>query len=188
MRKHPLTPEAALTVAVIRARGWECVKLGRRLKSPTGSAHWVTTADADEVASWFQAGYNVGLVCHERAGVAVLDPDVMLEWADMIDTLGPPSPPWVITGSGKLHYYVNWVPDCPPSSCGRTRSLGKLCAVPGSSRSSRPVPVHPDTGGEYRWITERLGFLCEPINPVPDPLPSLPDDWIIYLASYVYEH
>jgi hypothetical protein len=30
------------------------------------------------VADWFAAGANVGLVCHERTGVVVLDPDHVL--------------------------------------------------------------------------------------------------------------
>jgi len=48
-----------------------------------------------------------------------------------------------------------------------------------------PGSVHP-SGGLYKWITERLGFLCEPINPVTDPLPRLPGLWLAYLRSHVY--
>jgi hypothetical protein len=185
--RKALTSEAALTVEVVRARRWECVKLGRRLKYPTGAAHWITTTDADEVATWFAAGHNVGLVCHERSGTAVLDPDELLGWADMIDTLGQPSLPWVITGSGKLHYYIAWEPDLPAKLTWSDAIIGEIMRGPGQQQVVLPGSVHP-SGGEYRWITERLGFLCEPINPVDDPLPRLPDDWLIYLASYVYEH
>jgi hypothetical protein len=35
--------------------------------------------------------------------VAVLDPDDLLGWAELVDQLGQPCLPWVITGSGKLH-------------------------------------------------------------------------------------
>jgi hypothetical protein len=181
-----MNEEAKQTVAVIRARGWECVQLGRRLKKPV-TAHWVTTTDADEVARWFTAGHNVGLVCHERTGVAVLDPDNMLEWADMVETLGQPSLPWVLTGSGRLHYYVRWMPDLPAKITWADTSIGEIQRGPGQQQVVLPGSVHP-SGGTYRWITERLGFLCEPINPVADPLPTLPSDWRIWLASYVYGH
>jgi hypothetical protein len=33
----------------------------------------------DVVAAWFEAGFNVGIVCHERTGVAILDPAEFLE-------------------------------------------------------------------------------------------------------------
>jgi hypothetical protein len=101
--------DAELTVAAVRAKGWEVVKL--KGKKPVG-AHWEITKDADQVAAWLTAGHNIGLVCHERTGVAVLDPDTV-EWADMVDVVGPPCLPWVITGSGRLHYYIRWEPDLP---------------------------------------------------------------------------
>jgi len=93
-------------MGAMRAKGWEVVRL--RGKRPTGS-HWQVTKDADEVGRWIAAGDNIGLVCHQRTGVLVLDPDEALAWAEMIDGLGQPCAPWVITGSGRLHYYVNRV-------------------------------------------------------------------------------
>src|ERR1700687_737207 len=96
--------DAELTVAAVRAKRWEIVKLRPREKKPTGP-RWEITRDADHGATWIAAGFNIGLVCHERTGVAVLDPD-KVEWADMIDALGQPSFPWMLTGSGRLHYTI----------------------------------------------------------------------------------
>lgn len=181
-----MNPDATLTVEVVRARGWECVRLDQRKKSPPLGRRWQVTKDAAEVASWFTAGANVGLVCHQRTGIAVLDPDDVLGWADMVDTLGQPSLPWVITGSGKLHYYVHWLPDLPAKLIWRGEKIGEIQRGPGAQQVVLPGSVHP-SGGTYRWITERFGFLCEPIDPVTDSLPRLPGLWGAYLTSYVYD-
>lgn len=176
--------DAELTVAAIRARGWECVRLGRRTKKPDGP-RWQISRDAEEVASWFAAGSNVGLICHERTGVAVLDPDDLLGWADMIDTLGQPCLPWVVTGSGKLHYYVQWEPDLPAKLTWRGEVIGEIQRGPGLQQVVLPGSVHPN-GTRYRWITDSLGQLVEPIDPVADPLPRLPSLWLAYLRHHVY--
>ena len=181
-----MTPDAELTVAAVRARGWECVRLAPRAKKPDGP-RWQITKDADQVAEWFAAGANVGLVSHERTGVAVLDPDELLGWADMIDTLGQPALPWVITGSGRLHYYVRWLPELPAKLTWRGELIGEIQRGPGQQQVVLPGSVHP-SGGTYRWITERLGFLCEPIDPVKDPLPELPGLWRAYLCGQHYAH
>src|SRR5262245_56889728 len=115
--------DAELTVAAVRAKGWEVVKL--RGKKPVG-AHWQTTRDADEVARWIAERHNIGLVCHQRTGVAVLDPDKVMLWADMIDQLGQPCQPWVITGSGRLHYYVRWAGDLPAKLTWFGEPLGEI--------------------------------------------------------------
>jgi hypothetical protein len=176
--------DARLTVDVVRARKWECVRLRPREKKPAG-ARWQVTTDADIVASWFAAGANVGLVCHERNGVAVLDPDALLPWADMIDCLGQPSLPWVITGSGKLHYYIQWVPDLPAKLMWDDEIVGEVQRGPGQQQVVLPGSVHP-SGGSYKWITESFGWLVEPIHPVRDPLPKLTGEWLAYLRSHVY--
>jgi hypothetical protein len=178
-----VTPDAALTVDAVRARGWECVRLAPRGKKPSGP-RWQTTTSADEVAAWFAAGANVGLVCHERTGVAVLDPDQLHGWADMVETLGP-CLPWVITGSGKLHYYIRWEPGLPAKLTWKGETLGEIQRGPGQQQVVLPGSVHP-SGGTYKWITERLAFLCEPINPVTDPLPELPGEWLAYLRHDAY--
>jgi Bifunctional DNA primase/polymerase, N-terminal len=175
--------DAELTVAAVRARGWEVVKL--RGKRPVG-AHWQTTRDADEVARWIAADDNIGLVCHQRTGVAVLDPDDLLTWADMIDELGQPCLPWVLTGSERLHYYIAWEPDLPAKLTWDGKIIGEIQRGPGQQQVVIPPSRHPDTGRLYRWITESLGFLCEPIHPMADPLRELPGLWRAYLRAQVY--
>jgi Bifunctional DNA primase/polymerase, N-terminal len=179
-----MNADAELTVAAVRARGWECVRLRPREKKPDG-ARWQITRDADTVAEWFERGANVGLVCHQRTGVAVLDPDDLLGWADLIDQLGQPCLPWSITGSGRLHYYIRWSSGLPAKLTANTLArtvIGEIQRGPGQQQVVLPGSVHP-SGGTYRWITERLGFLCEPINPVRDPLPKLPGLWLAYLTA-----
>jgi hypothetical protein len=176
-------PDAELTVAAVRAKGWEVVKL--RGKKPVGD-HWQTTTDADQVAAWLAAGHNIGLVCHERTGVAVLDPD-QIEWADMVELLGQPCLPWVLTGRGRLHYYIRWEPDLPAKLEWTSGLIGEIQRGPGQQQVVLPPSVHPDTGLRYRWITEPLGALCEPINPVADPLPRLPGEWRAYLTACTFE-
>lgn len=180
-----MTVDAALTAEVLRARGWEAVRLGRRAKKPDGP-RWQVTKDATEVAAWFERGANVGLICHERSGVAVLDPDDLLGWADMVDTLGQPSAPWVITGSGRLHYYVAWTADLPAKITWKGEIVGEIQRGPGLQQVVLPPSIHPDTGARYRWITDDLGVLCEPIKPVSEPLPCLPGEWLAYLRAHVY--
>jgi hypothetical protein len=175
--------DAELTTGAVRAKGWEVVRL--RGKKPTGG-HWQTTRDADEVARWLAAGANIGLVCHERTGVAVLDADEMLDWADMIDTLGQPCLPWVITGRDRLHYYVRWAGDLPAKLVWGGKVIGEIQRGPGQQQIVLPPSRHPDTGEAYRWVTERLPFLCEPINPAEDALPELPGVWRAYLRAQVY--
>jgi hypothetical protein len=175
--------DAELTVAAVRARSWETVRL--RGKKPVG-AHWQITTDADEVGRWISAGDSIGLICHQRTGVLVLDPDKSLEWAEMIDTLGQPCAPWVITGSGRLHYYVAWTGDLPAKLTWYGKLIGEIQRGPGQQQVVLPPSRHPDTGVAYRWITESLGFLCEPINPVVNPLPSLPGLWLAYLRHQTY--
>lgn len=94
------------TLGAMQAHGWEIVRL--RGKKPIGQ-HWPITKDPAEVADWIkgQQQHRVGL-----PRVAVLDPDKLLPWADMIDDLGQPSLSWVITGSGKL--LLHHGERCPP--------------------------------------------------------------------------
>jgi hypothetical protein len=175
--------DAELTVAAVRAKGWEVVRLhGKR---PVGG-HWQITRDADEVARWLADGANIGLVCHERTGVAVLDPDSLMPWADMIDELGQPCLPWVLTGRGRLHYYIQWAGDLPAKLNWGGTIIGEIQRGPGQQQVVLPPSRHPDTGLPYRWITDAMGILCEPIDPVHDPLPELPGEWLAYLRAKVY--
>jgi bifunctional DNA primase/polymerase-like protein len=180
--------DAELTVAAVRVKHWEVVKLRRKDKVPAGK-HWEITTDADQVAAWLTARYNLGLVCHERTRVAVLDPDKPA-WADMIDALGQPCLPWTITGSGRLHYYVQWEPDLPAKLEWKGEIIGEIQRGPGQQQVVLPPSVHPDTETRYTWITGSLDVLCEPIHPVADPLPRLPALWLGYLRHdhFMREH
>ena len=178
-----------ITLAAIRRRGWEIVKLKGTTKKPAGR-HWDITTNADQVAAWLDAGDNIGLVCHERTGMAVLDPDRLSEWADMIDMLGQPSPAWVLTGSGKLHYYVQWMPHLPAKLTWRDTIIGEIQRGPGHQQVVLPPSRHPDTGRPYRWLGSSFQGFCEVIDPVSDPLPRLPGLWVAYFSheSYAREH
>ena len=175
--------DADLTIAAVHAKGWEVVRL--RGKKPVGP-HWQITTDSDEIAAWLAAGNNIGLVCHERTRIAVLDPDDLVAWADMIDALGQPSTPWVITGSGRLHYYLRWEPDLPAKLTWQGKTIGEIQRGPGQQQVVLPPSVHPTTALPYHWISESLSFLCEPTDPVSDPLPELPGLWRAYLRHQVY--
>jgi hypothetical protein len=174
-----MTADAALTVEVVRVRGWHCVRLAPRQKVPAGR-RWDISHDADTVARWFTRGFNVGLVCGKPSGVAVLDPDKPLLWADMIEALGQPSLPWALTGSGRLHYYIAWCDLLPAKLIWNRQIVGEIQRGPGLQQVVLPGSVHPNGSG-YRWITDRLGFLCEPIDPVHDPLPDIGGYWGAYL-------
>lgn len=181
-----LLADRARTLDAVRRRGWEVVKLQGRTKKPVGQ-HWEITTDADQVAAWLDAGANIGLVCHERTGVAVLDPDE-LEWVELIDMLGQPCLPWVLTGSGNLHYYIAWTNHLPAKLTWQGKIIGEIQRGPGQQQVVLPPSIHPDTGRPYRWISDGLlpTMLCEPINPVTDPLPRLPGLWAVYLKHDAY--
>ncbi len=175
------------TLAAMQAHRWKIVRL--RGKKPVG-AEWQITENPSEVARWVAGGDNIGLVCHERTGVAVLDPDALLPWADMIDALGQPCTPWVLTGSGRLHYYVAWTDCLPAKLTWRGEIIGEIQRGPGLQQVVLPPSRHPDTGRAYRWITESLGDLVVPVDPARDPLPELPGLWLAYLRheAFAREH
>lgn len=179
--------DTELTLAAIAAHGWEVVQLGPRAKRPMGS-RWQITKDPATAEAWLTAGSNLGLVCHQRTGVLVLDPDDGLAFADMIEALGQPCLPWVITGSGRLHYYVQWEPDLPAKLMWQGKTIGEIQRGPGQQQIVIPPSIHPQTGLSYKWITERLGFLVEPIDPVREPLPELPGEWRAFLRGQSYAH
>jgi hypothetical protein len=184
---HRAVTDRDRTLAAIAAKGWEVVRLGRRMKKPVDTT-WRVTGDADNVAQWLAAGHNIGLLCHERIGVAVLDADQLDAWADMVDTLGQPCLPWVLTGSGKLHYHVQWVADLPAKLMWDGVEVGEIQRGPGQQQVVLPPSIHPETGERYRWITDDLPFLVEPIDPVAEPLPTLPDAWRTHLQSKLHAY
>src|SRR5262245_1555032 len=158
------------TLAAVDGLPWEFVLLRPRDKRPAG-AHWQVSRDADEIGTHLSRGGNLGLVAHERAGLAIIDPDDLLAWADMIDTLGQPSDPWVHTGSGKLHYYIRWESNLPAKLTWRGELVGEIQRGPGQQQAVIPPSVHPTTGKPYRWL----------VDPATEPLVELPGEWRAYL-------
>ena len=110
----------------------------------------------------------------------------------MIDTLGQPALPWMVTGRGRLHYPVVWEPNLPAKLEWKGEVIGEIQRGPGQQQVVLPPSEHPDTGLRYRWITEALMpvILCEPIDPVTDALPRLPALWLGYLRHdhFMREH
>jgi hypothetical protein len=170
-------PDAQLTVDVIRARGWQAVLLAPRSKKPSGPA-WMVTKDAATVAQWFDAGFNVGLICHEDTGLAVLDADDLVVWTEMVATLGELSPPWTLTGGGGLHFYVQWVAGLPAKLLWNGLTVGEVQRGPGQQQVVLPGSIHPDTGEVYRWNADPLSDYTTLA------LPPLPEDWRLYLQGY----
>lgn len=163
-----------LTLAAVSTRHWQSVLLRPKEKKPSG-AHWHVSRDASELAAHLARGGNLGLVAHERTGLAVIDPDDLLAWADMIDTLGQPCLPWVETGSGRLHYYVRWEQDLPAKITWRGALVGEIQRGPGAQQVVMPPSVHPN-GKPYRWL----------VDPVSEPLPTLPGDWRCFFEAWTY--
>jgi hypothetical protein len=96
--------------------------------------------------------------------------------------------PWVITGSGRLHYYIGWEPGLPAKLSWHWQPIGEIQrGDPGQQQVVLPGSVHP-RGGVYAWITESLGRLVEPIDPVRDPLPTLPGIWRAYISGQSHAH
>jgi hypothetical protein len=181
-----MTRDAERTLAAMQTKRWEIIQLGPRRKKPIGQ-HWEITTNPDVVAQWLADSFNIGLVTHERTGLAVLDPDQLSPWCDMVETLGQPCLPWVVTGSGKLHYYVAWEP-FPAKLRWAGQIIGEIQRGPGQQQVVVPPSIHPATGDRYRWVTDDLEWCCEPIDPVADPLPRLPNAWREHVQSRSHAH
>ena len=167
--------DAELTLAMIEKRKLSVVLLAPRQKKPAGQ-RWQVTCDPRVAARHLRAGGNLGLVAGEPNGLAILDPDELLCWADMIDTLGQPCAPWVETGRGRLHYYIAWEPGLPAKLTWHGVIIGEIQRGPGLQQCVIPPSVHPDTGRPYRWL----------VDPALEPLPELPGLWRAYLRAKVY--
>jgi hypothetical protein len=163
---------------MVERRNFNVVLLAPQDKKPPLGRRWQVTNDPRVVDRHLRSGGNLGLVAGERNGVAILDPDELLCWADMIDTLGQPCAPWVETGSGKLHYYIAWEPGLPAKLTWPGVIIGEIQRGPGLQQAVVPPSVHPKTGRAYRWL----------VDPVTEPLPELPGEWRAYLRgrSYAY--
>ncbi len=167
-----LMPALDQTLLALRAHPWQYVVLGVRSKKPAGE-HWAVTTDPLRLTNWVADGGNLGLVCHESTGVAVLDPDRADAWDDMADALGPPGKAWVQTGSGKRHYYVAWESDLPAKLIWNGVTLGEIQRGPGQQQVVIPPSTHPDTCRRYEWL----------VDPATEPLEPLPQLWRSYLIG-----
>jgi hypothetical protein len=92
-----------------------------------------------------------------------------------------------VAGGCITTYYSAWIDGLPAKIEWKGAIIGEIQRGPGWQQVVLPGSVHP-SGGTYRWVTEALGFLCEPINPMTDPLPTLPGDWRAYLWSTTYDY
>jgi Bifunctional DNA primase/polymerase, N-terminal len=169
---RPPKDDRTLTLEAIRTRGWQAVLLAPRTKRPQGT-HWTITTVLTVITRHLDAGGNLGLLTHQRTGLAVLDPDQLVPWGQMIDMLGQPAAAWVLTGSGRVHYYVTWE-DLPAKLEGWDgRVIGEIQRGPGQQMIVAPPSIHPDTGARYRWL----------VDPVTEPLEPLPSLWRTRLWS-----
>ncbi len=166
------TTDTQKTVAALGTHPWRIVLLHPRSKKPTGDT-WNIVTDPAVILSHLGAGGNLGLLTRRETGVAVLDPDKILEWADMIDTLGQPGQAWVETGSGRLHYYVAWEPDLPAKLVWNNQIIGEIQRGPGQQQVVVPPSRHPENGRTYRWL----------VDPATEPLMPLPEEWRTYFRS-----
>lgn len=144
--------------------GWRLVLLEAKTKGPIGDT-WTITADRDHITRHLRSGGNVGLVTHEDTGVAVLDPDKLPPWADMIDALGQPASAWVETASGRLHYYVAWQPDLPAKLRWDGQIIGEIQRGPGLQQVVIPPSIV--AARPYQWL----------VDPAQEPLQPLPGLW-----------
>ena len=118
------------------------------------------------------------MIANETSGVAILDPDELLLWADMVDCLESPGAPLVETGRGRLHYWAAWVPGLPAKLSWRGVVIGEIQRGPGLQHCCIPPTIHPDTGKPYRWIAD----------PLTTPLLTLPGIWLAYLRAEAHAH
>lgn len=143
-------------------------------KRPQG-VHWtvLTGENIAAIKKHLESGGNIGLVCGPDSGVAVLDFDKEGALAEMSQELGVPTP-WVETGSGKLHCYVQWEESLPARILWRDERVGEIQRGPSLQHVVIPPSVHPDTNRPYKW-------LLDPRTSIPDPL--LPS-WREYLGGH----
>lgn len=148
------------TLRAITAHSWTVVLLAPRLKKPAGAA-WQMTRNLSEVRRHLGEGGNLGLVCGSVSSVAVLDFDDLVLTREMFDELGP-LPITVVTGSGKWHVYVHWLPDLPAKIKWHGKLVGEVQRGP-NQQVVMPPSIHPDTGKPYTWnlYIQEVGHLPE---------------------------
>jgi len=159
----------ARTLRAVQIHGWTCVLLARGSKRPAG-ATWTKTADPTVITTHVKRGGNLGL-CAKDSSVAVLDIDAPDLFAEMLAELGSPGDPWVLTGSGKLHVYVQHEGGLPAKLKWKGQPVGEIQRGE-NQQVVMPPSVHPDTGQPYEWL----------LDPADTDLTALPREWTKYLG------
>ena len=168
--------DAELTVAAVRAKGWECV----RLRAARQEARWPALADhGSNPARRSPTGFMRARMWAWRSVTSAPASPCLIPTtcrrAEMTRRVRPTVPAGSSRGLRQAALtYVEWMADMPakltweggdhrrnPTRAGRAAS--RLCRAPCIS-----------SGGTYRWIREDLDQIVRPIDPVTDPLPSLP--------------
>jgi hypothetical protein len=153
------------TLAAVARHGWKLVLLGPRSKKPTGTS-WVIT---DDQAIIREHKGNLGIVTGQ-SGIAILDFDNLEAMESLYTELGPLIP-WVRTGSGKFHVYVESDSELPAKIRWNSLIVGEVQRGP-MQQCVMPPSVHPD-GGTYEWL----------LDPSATSISRLPDAWKQYLIE-----
>jgi hypothetical protein len=154
------------TVDAVRTHGWKIVLLGVRSKQPLAGQSWQITSDPAVIRG--HRG-NIGLVCGQ-SNVAVLDFDNTEAMKVLFANLGPLTP-WVLTGSGKIHCYVQLDEQLPAKMYHHGVVIGECQRGP-MQQVVMPPSIHPLSGKPYVWGVDPR-----------DPIPVLPDSWRDYLLA-----
>lgn len=171
-----------LTLEAVAAHAWVVVLLQPKSKNPQSwcepcsrftfaCKHYPGTRrltdDPAIVTDWIERHGNLGIV---GVNTVMLDFDVVGVLADMSLELGPLLPT-VVTGSGKLHAYLEWEPNLPRSIIWRGKTVGQIIRSAGEYVAC-PPSVHPKTGTAYRWLQDPR-----------EPFSSLPPTWRNHLIT-----
>jgi hypothetical protein len=119
--------------------------------------HW-TSNNPEEIR---RHRANVGLTA---GPFAVLDFDRMDAMDEMMRDLGRLQPT-VETGSGKIHCYVQSLPNLPRQFFWRDTKVGEIARLT-TEYVVCPPSIHPETARQYRWLVDPR-----------EPFPQLPSAW-----------
>jgi hypothetical protein len=151
---------------------WPLVRLQARSKK-AANAGLLTPVRSHALAKrYLERGANLGLLCGEMSGIAVIDIDRPDLYATMTATLGPLPIRFVTSGGGddRGHYYVRWLAHLPARLIWEGETIGEILRE--RQYAVIPPSVHPETGRAYRWcVTPTM------------PVPSLPEPWLRYFDS-----
>jgi hypothetical protein len=144
---------------------------------------WPLTRDVDLMRYWvIERGGNVGLMAGEAFGLAIIDVDDSIAFAELEVQLGPLGAPSVITARGKPHYYVAWAPGIPATLTtpdgsivvGEPRRGGYTTGQTPPPWQQAVCPPSRIDGRAYRFVNDAA---------LTGPLPSIPPRWRAYFAT-----